>query len=262
MNCFENARRVVVKVGTSTLTYATGGMNLRKIEELVKVLSGLKNSGRQVVLVSSGAISAGMGSLGFQQRPADIASKQAAASVGQCALMYLYDKFFSEYGHIVSQVLLTTDAVEQEERRQNVHNTFERLLELGVVPIVNENDTVAVDEIKFGDNDNLSAIVAKLVGADALVIISDIDGLYTGNPREDPDATLIPVVTEITDQLMAVAGGTGSSRGTGGMVTKLLAAKTATDAGVDMVILNGKAPARLYDLFEGKPVGTHFVARK
>ena len=262
MNEFQQAKRIVVKVGSSTLTYPTGGMNLRRIEELSKVISDLKNQGRQVVLVSSGAIAAGMGQLGFAQRPTDIASKQAAASVGQCSLMYLYDKFFSEYGHTVSQVLLTGDAVEHEERRQNVHNTFQRLLELGVVPIVNENDTVAVDEIRFGDNDNLSATVALLVEADALVLVSDIDGLYTGNPREDPDARLIPRVEEITDSLMEIAGGSGSNRGTGGMATKLAAARKVTQAGIAMAIVNGANLSNLSRLFDGEAVGTYFVARK
>lgn len=262
MNEFETAKRVVVKVGSSTLTHATGGINLRQIEELTKVLSDLKNQGRQIVLVSSGAIAAGMGQLGFTQRPSDIASKQAAASVGQCSLMYLYDKFFSEYGHTVSQVLLTGDAVEHEERRQNIHNTFHRLLELGVIPIANENDTVAVDEIRFGDNDNLSAIVARLVDADALVLVSDIDGLYTGNPRENPDARLIPVVEEITDDLMEIAGGSGSNRGTGGMATKLAAARLVTQSGIHMAIVNGKKLSNLSRLFDGEEIGTHFIARK
>ena len=262
MNEFQQAKRIVVKVGSSTLTYPTGGMNLRRIEELSKVISDLKNQGRKVVLVSSGAIAAGMGQLGFAQRPTDIASKQAAASVGQCSLMYLYDKFFSEYGHTVSQVLLTGDAVEHEERRQNVHNTFQRLLELGVVPIVNENDTVAVDEIRFGDNDNLSATVALLVEADVLVLVSDIDGLYTGNPRENPDARLIPRVEEITDSLMEIAGGSGSNRGTGGMATKLAAARKVTQAGIAMAIVNGANLSNLSRLFDGETVGTYFVARK
>lgn len=262
MNEFETAKRVVVKVGSSTLTHATGGINLRQIEELTKVLSDLKNQGRQIVLVSSGAIAAGMGQLGFTQQPSDIASKQAAASVGQCSLMYLYDKFFSEYGHTVSQVLLTGDAVEHEERRQNIHNTFHRLLELGVIPIVNENDTVAVDEIRFGDNDNLSAIVARLVDADALVLVSDIDGLYTGNPRENPDARLIPVVEEITADIEALAGGAGSGLGTGGMATKLRAARMVTGQGCDMIITNGDQPQLLYDIVEGKQVGTRFLGRR
>ena len=261
-NCFQKAKRVVVKVGTTTLTHAGGSVNIRGVERLVKTLADLKNASRELVLVSSGAIAVGMGAIGLPQRPYDIPSKQAAAAVGQCELMYLYDKLFSEYNHNVSQVLLTRDVVEDEHRKQNVINTFERLLEWGVLPIVNENDTVSYEEIVIGDNDTLSAIVAKLVRADALVLLSDIDGLYTADPREDPNAQLIPVVEEIDERILSLAGGSGSALGTGGMVTKIHAAQIAGEAGIDMAILNGSNPDLLYDLFDGKAVGTHFKGGK
>ncbi|HIT19182.1 MAG TPA: glutamate 5-kinase [Candidatus Fimivivens faecavium] len=261
-NCFQKAKRVVVKVGTTTLTHAGGSVNIRGVERLVKTLADLKNASRELVLVSSGAIAVGMGAIGLPQRPYDIPSKQAAAAVGQCELMYLYDKLFSEYNHNVSQVLLTRDVVEDEHRKQNVINTFERLLEWGVLPIVNENDTVSYEEIVIGDNDTLSAIVAKLVRADALVLLSDIDGLYTADPREDPNAQLIPVVEEIDERILSLAGGSGSALGTGGMVTKIHAAQIAGEAGIDMAILNGSNPGLLYDLFDGKAVGTHFKGGK
>ena len=258
MSSFTQAKRVVIKVGSSTLTYATGGMNLRLIESLVRVLSDLKNSGREVIFVSSGAIAAGVGRLGLKSRPEDIPGKQAAAAVGQTELMYLYDKCFGEYNHPVGQVLLTNDVLVDAHRRENVHNTFERLLDMGVIPIVNENDTVAVDEIKIGDNDTLSAVVARITKADALVILSDIDGLFTANPATNSDAKLIPLVDKIDDELFAIAGGAGSNRGTGGMLTKLSAAKLAGEAGIVTAIINGKNPKLLYDLFEGKEVGTRF----
>ncbi len=258
MSSFTDAKRVVIKVGSSTLTYPSGGMNLRLIENLVRVLADLKNSGKEVIFVSSGAIAAGVGRLGMKERPKDIPGKQAAASVGQTELMYLYDKCFAEYNHPVGQVLLTNDVIGDAGRRQHVHNTFERLLELGVIPIVNENDTVAVDEIKIGDNDTLSAVVARITGADALVILSDIDGLFTANPATTSDAKLIPLVDKIDDELFAIAGGAGSSRGTGGMQTKLSAASLAGEAGIVTAIINGKNPALLYSLFEGESVGTRF----
>lgn len=263
MNCFEAAKRVVVKVGTSTLTYETGLINIRRVETFVKVLADLKNSGKELVLVTSGAIGVGVGKLGLSERPKDTPGKQAAAAVGQSELMQIYDTAFGGYNHTIAQVLLTKDVVSHDDRKQNVMNTFERLLSLGVVPIVNENDTVAVDELEggnIGDNDTLSAIVATLVHADSLVIMSDIDGLFDRNPRVNPDARLIPVVSEINEEIEAYASGTGSKRGTGGMITKVHAAKIATDAGVDMAIINGVNPYTLYDLFDGKAVGTHFVA--
>ncbi len=258
MSSFQSAKRLVVKVGTSTLTYENGRLNLRRIERLVRVLSDLKNSGRDIVLITSGAIGVGVGQLGLPERPRDIGGKQAAAAVGQCELMYIYDKHFSEYGHVTAQLLLTRDAVESPERRQNIVNTLSRLLEYGAVPIINENDTVATEEIEFGDNDTLSAMVAVLAEADGLIILTDIDGMYDANPREHAGAHLIPKVHEIDDALIRMAGGSGSSRGTGGMVTKLHAAQIALSAGIPTVIMNGSNPKKLYDLLEGAPVGTLF----
>lgn len=259
----KDAKRIVVKVGTSTLTHQSGNINIRRLEELVKVLADIQNSGRQIVLVSSGAIAVGVGKLGLKERPSDIPTKQAAAAVGQCELMYIYDKLFSEYNHTVAQILMTADVLDDELRRENAHNTFEKLLEIGSIPIVNENDTVSVDEIKFGDNDNLSAKVAELISADLLIILSDIDGLFTANPCTDPDACLIHEVNGVDEKVMAMAGGAGTNRGTGGMITKLQAARIANDAGADMIIANGKRPTILYEmLFDGKNVGTLFKSQK
>ncbi len=260
----KNAKRVVVKVGTSTLTYETGLLNIRRVENLVKAVSDIKNSGKQVILVSSGAISVGAGRLGLAERPRDVPGRQAAAAVGQNALMQFYDNAFMAHNHVVAQVLLTKDVVDDAPRRKNVENTLERLLTLGALPIINENDTVATDELEgenFGDNDTLSAIVAKLANADALVIISDIDGLYDINPRENKDAKLIPVVHNIDAEIEAAASGTGSKRGTGGMRTKIQAAKIATEAGIHMAIISGEKPDALYELFDGEDVGTVFVAK-
>lgn len=261
MNRFQNAKRIVVKVGTSTLTYETGLIHIRRVEKFVKVLSDLKNSGKQVVLVTSGAIGVGAGKLGLAEKPRGIPEKQAAAAVGQSELMQIYDSAFSLYNHTVAQILLTKDIVESAERRTHVTNTFEQLLTRNVIPVVNENDTVAVEEIEFGDNDTLSAIVAELVRADALVIMSDIEGLYDENPRKNPDAKLIPVVPEIDGAIETMASGTGSRRGTGGMITKIHAAKIATRAGIDMAIISGENPYNLYKLFDGEPVGTHFLRK-
>ena len=254
--------RIVVKVGTSTLAHATGRLNIRHVEELVKVLSDLKNAGHQIILVSSGAIGMGVGKLNLPGKPSDMPTKQAAAAVGQCELMYTYDKLFLQYSHTVAQVLLTGEDVDHPERRQNFENTMERLLELGALPVINENDTIATAEIKVGDNDTLGAIVACCVKADLLVLLSDIEGLYTADPRKDPDAKLIPTVEEVTPEIEALAGGVGSSLGTGGMATKLRAAKMVTAMGCDMVITNGEHPERLYDIAEGKDVGTRFIAKK
>ncbi len=258
--------RIVIKVGTSTLAHSSGRLNIRRVELLCKVLSDMKNAGNQIVLVSSGAIGMGVGKLGLDGRPADMPGKQAAAAVGQCELMYTYDKLFSEYNHTVAQILLTADDIRDENRSRHVHDTLEKLLSWGVLPIVNENDAVAIDEIgvhtTIGENDSLSAVVAQLVGADLLVLLSDIDGLYTADPRKDADATLIPVVEQITPEILALAGGTGSSLGSGGMATKLKAAQLATGAGIDMVIANGEHPETLYALLEGKPVGTRFVGKR
>jgi glutamate 5-kinase len=258
---FKNAKRVVIKVGTSTLTYETGLLNIRRVERLVKAVADLKNSGKQVILVSSGAISVGAGRLGLAERPKDIPGRQAAAAVGQNTLMQFYDTAFTSLNHTVAQVLLTKDVVNDGPRRQNVVNTLERLLSLNALPIVNENDTVATDELEgenFGDNDTLSAIVAHLANADALVIMSDISGLYDVDPRENEHAKLIHFVEEIDEKIEAMASGSGSKRGTGGMYTKIQAAKLAQEAGVTMAIISGEDPHTLYRLFDGEIVGTVF----
>lgn len=254
--------RIVVKIGTSTLTHKTGHLNIRLVEALCKTLSDLKNAGHEICLVSSGAIGMGTGKLSLQSRPSDMATKQAAAAVGQCELMYTYDKLFSEYNHTVAQVLLTGADLDDPTRRHNIESTLARLLELGALPIINENDTVATDEISVGDNDTLSAIVAVSVKADLLVLLSDIDGLYDMNPRKNPEAVLIREVREITSDIVARAEGAGSALGTGGMATKLVAARIATSNGVMMVIANGARPDALYDIVDGKPVGTLFIAKE
>ncbi len=261
MNGIKDAQRIVVKVGTSTLTYDTCKMNLHRMSKLTQVLSDLRNSGIEVTLVTSAAIAVGVGKLGLKERPNDVQGRQAAAMVGQCELMFMYDKLFSEYGNTIGQLLITRNDFENDGRRKNLSNSFEKLFEYGAIPVVNENDSIAVEEIVFGDNDTLSAMVAKLVGADALIILTDIDGLYSGNPREDADARLIPVVEEITEDTMSIADTKGSYRGTGGMVTKLHAAKIATEAGIDTVVMNGANPEDLYRLLEGRPVGTYFKAK-
>lgn len=250
--------RVVIKVGTSTLTHKTGNLNIRHIESLCRVLSDLKNAGHEVVLVSSGAIGMGVGKLSLKERPQDMPTKQAAAAVGQCELMYTYDKLFAEYNHTVAQILLTGDDMNHADRYENFRNTLHRLLELGALPIINENDTISTAEIAVGDNDTLGAIVAKGAEADLLVLLTDIDGLYTADPRKDPDAKLISMVSEITPELQEIAGGKGSALGTGGMATKLSAAKICLDAGISTVITNGDNPEKLYDILEGKSVGTLF----
>lgn len=253
------AKRIVVKVGTSTLTYDTGKLNIRRVENLVGVLSDLCNSGLQVALVTSGAIGVGVGKLGLSGKPSDTPGRQAAATVGQCELMYIYDKYFGEFGYPTGQLLITKDDLDDLRRRGNLVNAFERLFEYGAVPIVNENDAVAVEEIVFGDNDTLSAAVAKLIGAQLLVILTDIDGLYDSDPRTDPEASLIPVVHKIDDKVMALAGGSGTSRGTGGMLTKLHAAQLATAAGIPTVVMNGQEPHDIYRLLEGHRFGTLFT---
>ncbi len=253
--------RIVVKVGTSTLAHKTGHLNIRRVEELCKVLSDLKNSGEEVILVSSGAIGMGIGKLSLKERPSDIPTKQAAAAVGQCELMYTYDKLFSEYNHTVAQLLMTGADFASEERHNNFSNTMMRLLELDVLPVINENDTVATEEIKVGDNDTLSALVAVSINADLLVLLSDIDGLFSADPRKNPDARLISEVREITDEIMALAGDNGSALGTGGMKTKIHAAEICTDNGCDMIIANGEKPSLLYDIADGKKTGTRFYAK-
>lgn len=261
-------KRAVVKVGTTTLTYENGRLNIRRIEKLVRVIADLKNSGEEIILVTSGAVGAGMSKLGLKRRPLDTRFKQAAAAVGQCELMAIYDRFFLEYGHTAAQILMTRILTDHDNTREHLINTFNTLLELGAVPIVNENDSVAVEELEsddvafgFGGNDKLSAIVAELVGADTLILLSDIDGLYDKDPHRCSDAKLIPVVDEITGELRSAAGGAGTALGTGGMATKLEAAEIARRNGIEMYILNGSDPKRLYDIFDGRPAGTYFPAR-
>lgn len=251
--------RVVVKIGTSTLVYKTGHMNIRRVEELCKVISDIKNAGHEVIMVSSGAIAMGVGKLGLSKRPEDIPGRQAAAAVGQCELMYAYDRIFGEYNHTVAQLLITGADLENEERHLNFSNTLSKLLELGAIPVINENDTVATEEIEVGDNDTLGAIVAKTVKADLLVLLSDIDGLYTSDPHRDENAKLIPKVTAVDEKIYALAGGKGSALGTGGMVTKLNAAKICLNANCDMVIANGANPQILYGIVDGEEIGTRFT---
>ena len=255
--------RIVVKVGTSTLAHATGRLNIQRMERLCRVLSDLKNTGHEIILVSSGAIGMGVGKLNLPGRPADMPSKQAAAAVGQCELMYTYDKQFTEYSHTVAQLLLTGEDIKSEQRSRNVRNTLSRLLELGALPIINENDAVATDEIgvenTIGENDSLSAIVAAAIGADLLVLLSDIDGLYDKDPRRHPDARLIPTVERVDDELFTLAEDSSTGLGTGGMITKLRAAAIATEAGCEMVIANGSKPEVLYDIAAGRPAGTRFL---
>ena len=256
--------RTVVKVGTSTLTYDNGKINYRRIEQLCKVLCDLHNSGEDVLLVSSGAIGVGMGKMGLSRRPAETKKKQALAAVGQCELMFMYDKLFGEYNHNVAQILLTADTVETTRKRENVFNTIDSLLEMDIIPIINENDTVATDELdgnNFGDNDMLSAIVSRIVAADRLIILTDIDGLYDSNPRNNPNAVKIEVVPKITGDITKMAAGSGSNRGTGGMVTKLYAADYATKRGIEVYVINGENPELLYDVVDGKNPGTVFLAQ-
>ncbi len=265
-NIVKESKRIVVKVGTSTLTYDNGKINLKRIDKLAMVLADLRNQGKEVVLVSSGAIGVGCSKLNLEERPNTIREKQAVAAVGQCELMHIYSKFFGEYGNVVGQVLLTRDVVEDEHIRNNVINTFETLLEKGVIPIVNENDTVSIDEIEnicnFGDNDNLSAIVAKLIKGDLLIILSDIDGFYDSDPRHNEDSKMIKEIYEVNKELEEFAGGAGSSQGTGGMKTKLAAAKVALGAGVNMILTNGKDPEILFDILEGQDLGTLFINKR
>ena len=255
--------RIVVKVGTSTLAHPTGRLNIQRMEKLCKVLSDLKNMGHEIILVSSGAIAMGFGKLNLSERPKDVPTKQASAAVGQCELMYIYDKLFTEYNHTVAQLLITAPDIEEGGvRKQNFHNTLARLLELGALPVINENDTISTEEFGIGDNDTLSAIVATSVRADLLVLLSDIDGLYTADPHKNPDAQRIDVVPEITDDILRLAEGKGSELGTGGMKTKLSAAKRATAAGVDMIIANGADVEQLYALLDGRAIGTRFTGKK
>ena len=253
--------RVVVKVGTSTLTHSTGRMNIRHVESLCKVLSDVKNAGHEIILVSSGAIGMGVGKLNLRERPSDMPTKQAAAAVGQCELMYVYDQLFNIYNHTTAQILLTGEDLRDEDRHRNFSNTLGRLLELGTLPVINENDTVSTTEISVGDNDTLGALVAVSIRADLLIILSDIDGLYTSDPRYDEKAELISEVRCISPQMRGSAGESGA-QGTGGMVTKLVAADICMEAGCDMVILNGGKPELIYDILEGKKVGTRFIGKE
>jgi len=265
MSAVTQAKRIVVKVGTSTLTYENGKMNLRRMETLCKVLSDLQNSGREIILVTSGAIGVGVGKLGLPERPQETEKKQAVAAVGQCELMFMYDKLFGEYNRIVAQVLLTGDVIANEHNKKNTQNTFNELIKMDIIPVVNENDSVAIDELvgnNFGDNDTLSAMVAQLVEADFLVILTDIDGLYDANPRTNPDAKRIPYVPQVTDEIRELAGGTGSNRGTGGMSTKVSAAAIANDAGINCCVMSGANPKMLYQLFDGVQIGTVFGTEK
>ncbi len=254
--------RIAVKIGSSTLTYTNGCVNLRRIENICRVLSDIKNAGHEVILVSSGAIATGVGKLNLREKPRDIAGKQAAAAVGQCELMYIYDKEFSIYNHTVAQLLLTAPDLECEDRRRKFEATMEKLLELSALPIINENDTVATEEIEFGDNDTLAAKVAVATDADLLVLMSDINGLYDSDPHKNPDAKLIREVYEITPEIEAVSGGAGSVLGTGGMATKIKAGKIVTAHGCDMIITNGSYPDVLYGLLDGVAFGTRFYAKK
>ncbi len=259
----NDKKRIVIKIGTSTLAHKTGRVNLRRTENLTRIIADLQNSGKEIVLVSSGAVGLGMSKLGMGSRPSETQLKQACAAVGQCELMYMYDKLFGNYNITVAQLLLTKYILDSP-RRGNVENTFARLIERGVIPIVNENDTIAIDELEleFGENDTLAAYVAVLCHADMLIILSDIDGFYDANPKLNPDAKLIPVVNEITPEIRKLAGDTVSGLGTGGMITKLNAAEMTMARGIDTVLLNGRNPEILYDFFDGKQTGTIFTAEQ
>lgn len=257
----SSKKRVVVKVGTSTITHKTGKLNIRRVEQLVKTLADLQNSGLEIILVSSGSIGLGMSKLGLMSRPKDTKTKQACAAVGQCELMYMYDNLFANYSINVAQLLLTKYIL-LEDRKINVQNALNRIIEFGAIPIINENDTVAIDELELemGENDSLAANVAVLANADLLIIMSDIEGLFDKDPHKYDDAELIPVVPEITEEIKNLAGGAGTSLGTGGMATKIRAAEIAKKGGIDLIIMNGADPRRLYKIFENKSVGTLFPA--
>ncbi len=260
----KDKKRIVIKIGSSTITHSsTGTMDLGTLEKLVRLLTDLNNQGKEVVLVSSGAIAVGRKALGFKEKPTETKVRQACAAVGQAKLMMVYQKLFAEYNQVCAQVLMTKQTILNDISRRNAENTFHELLDLGVIPIVNENDTVATDELEytnFGDNDTLSAIVAALIDADLLILMSDIDGLYTDDPRKNKDAKFITVVETLDDELMKMGKGAGSSVGTGGMATKLAAAKIATSAGADMVIANGEEIGIIANIMEGEEVGTIFKA--
>lgn len=260
MKNIETAKRIVVKIGTSTLTYDNGRLNLRRLDEICRVLSDLQNAGKEIILVTSGAIGVGMGKLALPKRPTETEEKQAVAAIGQCELMFMYDKFFGDYNQTVAQILLTKNITDRS--RRNVQNTFKALFRLGAIPVVNENDSVETAELEgdgYGDNDMLSAIVSELIHADSLVIFTDIDGLYDADPRSNPNASLIQEVTQINDEIHEIACGSGSNRGTGGMATKINAAEFATSHGISTYIINGSDPKKLYNLISGEKVGTHFL---
>ncbi len=258
---FKDFKRIVIKIGSSSLTYDNGKPNLRRIEQLCRVVSDLKNRDIEVILVSSGAVAVGVNRLRLPSRPSDTKGKQAAAAVGQADLMSIYDRSFSEYGYVTAQILMNRDVIEHRDRKENVINTFKALLEFGAVPIVNENDSVSVEELVFGDNDNLSAIIAVLTEANGLIILTDIDGYYDDDPRENPNATLIHTLNEITDDMIGSAGGNGTERGTGGMRTKLEAAKYALEHGIETIIMSGNNPKKIFDIFDGYAVGTHIKVK-
>ncbi len=255
-------KKLVIKVGSSSITYKNGKPNLQRIEDLACVISELKNRGISVILVSSGAIAIGLGRMNLPEKPKDTPTKQALAAIGQCDLMGIYDRFFSEFGYVASQILINRDVIDKQERRENVVNTINKLLEMNTVPIVNENDTISYEEILFGDNDKLSAIAAHLFEADTLIILTDIDGLYDKNPNTDKTAEKIDVVESITEEMLEAAGGSGSKVGTGGMKTKLEAAKYATDRGINVVVMSGENPKDIYKIFENQQLGTFFKAKK
>ena len=262
MGIIKNCKRIVIKVGTSTLTYQSGALNLRRIELLTRAISDFKNAGHEVVLVSSGAVGAGFARLALEAYPATLAQKQACAAVGQSQLLKIYDGFFSNYGHTIAQILMTKDVVDDEHRLELVKNTFFTLIKMGCIPVVNENDSVSCEGLDFGGNDTLSAYVAIACEADLIINLSDIDGLYNKDPRKNPDAVLIDRVETIDDTVRSYVGGAGTVRGTGGMIAKINAASIAGDHGIPMLIINGENPNILYDILDGKHVGTYFAGRK
>lgn len=258
----KKAKRIVIKVGTSTITYANGKRNFSQIDRLAREISDLQNQGKEMILVTSGAVAVGVDRMGLPGKPKTIPGKQAAAAVGQGVLMHTYEKFFADYGQIVAQVLITKTEAIDRHRYTNTRNTFMELMRQRVIPIVNENDVVALDELKIGDNDNMSALVAGIVDADLVIILSDVDGLYTANPQKHPDAVIVPEVAEITPEIEASAGGVGSARGTGGMATKIQAAKAATSSGIHLVIASGTEKNAITRVLQGEELGTLFVSRE
>jgi glutamate 5-kinase len=258
----KDKHRLVIKIGTSTLSFESGRLNFQRIEKLAHVLATLQKSGKDILLVTSGAIGVGAGRLGLGKKPQDLATKQALAAIGQAELMKIYQKFFGTYNQMVAQVLLTKDVMTDPVKNKNAKNTLKTLSEMDIIPIINENDTISTDEILFGDNDTLSATVAELVDADLLIMLSDIDGLYSADPKNNPDAKILSTVKEISPELESNAKGSKSSFGTGGMITKILAAKICSGAGIDAVLTNGNDPHILFDVIDGKEVGTLFISKK